>query len=142
MFPELMQGQLAILNTINQIEVRFLSWRDCQYEEYIKHVEELIDTGINQAREINKLFINQECNEFYTSINDICKEFSISGGAQIMDGRFMTMTRGTDAKLVVAPGAFNTINRTVISLVNKSMELEDQFVLLRQAIQREVASIC
>lgn len=141
MFPELMQGQLAILNTINQIEARFLLWRDCQYEEYIKHIEELIDTGINQAREINKVFISQDNNEFYTPISDMCEQFSINGPAQIMDARFTIMTRGSDPKLMVSPAAFNTINRTVINLVNRSMELEDQFVLLRYAIQREAANI-
>lgn len=139
MYEQILESKLALLDLVNQLESAFLMWREHKEEPFMGRVDELLEKAIVQAQALNELFPENPDGYYNASIFQTFAEAVDS--CQVMDARFMTVGFGWAAQSKVSPTAFNTINRTIINLSEKSREPEDNFLFLRQAIQREAANI-
>lgn len=139
MHENLMFHKLTLLDLVNQSEREFLQWREHKEEPFLHRLYKVLDDALTHAHCVNELLLEDPTDMGTTSIFQSFAEAVDSG--QVMDARFMTTGLGWVGQTKVSATAFNTINRTILHLTEKSTELEDNLRFLRQAIQREAAGI-
>lgn len=139
MSEQLMNCKLELLGITNQLEREFLLWRQHKEELYMNRVEISLSKAIIHAQDLNKTLPEGLDNCRRESVFKLFGE--TAGYNQVMDTRFMTVGFGWATQSKVSDTAFNTINNTILNVGEKSAELEDNFLFLRQAIHREASVI-
>jgi hypothetical protein len=139
MNEELMFQKLTLLDLVNQLEREFLQWRERGEELFLHRAYDALDNALALAKCVNEMLPEDPTGIGTASIFQSFAE-SVDD-YRVVDCRFMTVGLDWACKAKVSATAFNTINHTIIHLVEKNAELEDNFLFLRQAIQREASGI-